>query len=362
MTVGRHLNNYWLETRPKVVKFEEVVTMETGNAMSQSAFGMFFTKNVPHIFEEIFFQLDYESFKNCLDVSQKWRELLTSESFKRKGKIVFQNELKSEQNKLWNASKNGETTKVRRLVRSILSAGMVNVDFPSTKLTTPLFEAASNGHLKVVKILMNAGAEINKGNRYGISPLSIASRIGLKDVVKMLLNSGADPNSTDIFGTTPLNEAAYNNLTDVVQLLLDGGADPNIGTHVTGITALQIAAIEDHCDVAELLLERGANPNVVYKTDKRTPLHLAAWKGHTCMVELLLDRGAMVNKVAQGTGTPLHVAAYLGKIGVVQLLLDKGANPDMREGRGVTPIVLAIQRGHVETIRILQAASKLLIV
>ena len=69
------------------MKFEEVVTMDTGNAMSQSAFGMFFTKNVPHIFEEIFFQLDYESFKTCLDVSKKWRELLTSETFKRRASI-----------------------------------------------------------------------------------------------------------------------------------------------------------------------------------------------------------------------------------------------------------------------------------
>ena len=63
-------------------------------------FEILFTKNVPHIFEGIFFLLDYESYKNCLDVSKKWRELLTSESFKRKGKIVFQNELISEQNKL----------------------------------------------------------------------------------------------------------------------------------------------------------------------------------------------------------------------------------------------------------------------
>ena len=295
---------------------------------------------------------------------------------KRQGKIVFQQELLKEQNELWYASKNGKTEKVKILVRSILSTGMMNISFQATTTTTtPLYEAASNGHFKVVKILMNAGAEIDKGNRYRISPLSIASLHGHKDVVRMLLNGGADPNSTDINGETSLIRSAKNvispqnnvkNLTDVVQLLLDGGADPNMGTNVKGITALHIAAIEDHCDVAQLLLERGANPNAEYKTDEKTPLgtplHLAAWKGHTCMVELHFNSGARVNEVAQNEGTPLHVAVERGHKYVIKLHLDKGANADMREGRGVTPIALAIQKDNLKIIRILQAASKLLIV
>ena len=57
--------------------------------MGECEFDTLFTRNVPHILEKIFFSLDYASFKNCLEVNEPWRDLLTSESFLRKGKSVF---------------------------------------------------------------------------------------------------------------------------------------------------------------------------------------------------------------------------------------------------------------------------------
>ena len=52
-------------------------------------FDRLFTKKVPHIHEKIFFSLDYESFKNCVEVSKSWNDLLTSDNFLRRGKSVF---------------------------------------------------------------------------------------------------------------------------------------------------------------------------------------------------------------------------------------------------------------------------------
>ena len=68
--------------------------------MDPCAFDKLFTKSVPHILEKIFLSLDYKSFKTCLDVSKTWRDLLNSDSFSAKVRLVFHNELVGEEKKL----------------------------------------------------------------------------------------------------------------------------------------------------------------------------------------------------------------------------------------------------------------------
>ena len=61
--------------------------------MDPCAFDKLFTKSVPHILEKIFFSLDFKSFNTCMDVSKTWRDLLTSDSYLAKGRLVFHNVL-----------------------------------------------------------------------------------------------------------------------------------------------------------------------------------------------------------------------------------------------------------------------------
>ena len=49
-----------------------------GEDMDSCAFDKLFTNSVPHILEKVFFSLDYNSFKSCLEVSRTWNEQLTS--------------------------------------------------------------------------------------------------------------------------------------------------------------------------------------------------------------------------------------------------------------------------------------------
>ena len=83
-----------------------------------------FTRNVPHILENIFFSLDYESFKMCMEVNKEWYELLTSRLYKKKALVVFREGISKDETKLWSALEIGNAGLVTRLV----SNGLVNVD------------------------------------------------------------------------------------------------------------------------------------------------------------------------------------------------------------------------------------------
>ena len=98
-----------------------VVAMQAGNDEFPCAFGTLFTnKNVPHILENIFFYLDYESYKTCLEVSQAWKKLLTSESYQTKGKSVFRDKILADERHLHFASRDGDKYHVRRILSTYL--------------------------------------------------------------------------------------------------------------------------------------------------------------------------------------------------------------------------------------------------
>eukprot|EP00982_Pelagococcus_subviridis_P015521 31407-Pelagococcus_subviridis.AAC.5 len=91
----------------------------------------------------------------------------------------------------------------------------------------PLHKAASNGHEAVVRALIEAGADVNKANDNGTTPLFIAAQKGHEAVVKALMEAGAVVNKADNHGGTPLHGTARNGHEAVVKALVDAGADVN---------------------------------------------------------------------------------------------------------------------------------------
>ena len=186
--------------------------------MESCAFDTLFAKSVPKILEKIFFSLDYASFKNCLEVSRAWNELLTTKKYQWKGKLVFRDELKKDKEELWNTSRFGKYEEVRRL----LSSGMLDVDCEfGSLMNTPLHEASLNGHTDIVQFLLHKGADPNKRNSYGKTPLHVASSNGHKGVVQLLLEGGAEPRGSDNSGQTPRAYASRNGHKDVKKVLTE---------------------------------------------------------------------------------------------------------------------------------------------
>jgi ankyrin repeat protein len=89
-----------------------------------------------------------------------------------------------------------------------------------------LNSASNNGHVDVVKLLLEKGADMAVANQGGWTPLNSASNNGHVDVVKLLLEAGADVAVASNDGWTPLNSASDSGHVDVVKLLLEAGA-PN---------------------------------------------------------------------------------------------------------------------------------------
>ena len=253
--------------------------MGTSETLGTCAIDKLLTKIVPHILEKIFFSLDYGSFKNCMEVSRSWNDLLISERFQKEGKSVFRKNLEKE---LWLASDAGNADDVRR----IFSNFMVDVNCVGKRYhDTPLSRASCWGHKDVVKLLLDRGAELNKADKYGCIPLHLAAA---HDVVQLLLDRGADPNKANNDGWTPLHLAVYKGRKEAVELLLEGGAEPN-RTNIDGWTPLHVASYRGGPqDVVQLLLGRGADANKAANDNAgSTPLSLALSEGHTDIANML---------------------------------------------------------------------------
>jgi ankyrin repeat protein len=239
-----------------------------------------------------------------------------------------------------------------RAVKSLLMQKDVEafVDHQNGDGLTALLRAASRGHRKVVKLLLDKGADPNLLTTWGTTALIRAAGEGHTEVLKLLLDFGADPNLKDSHGTA-LAYAAGRGCTEAVELLLDRGADANLENR-SGWTALMWAARFGHMEIVKLLLANGADVNFQSGLND-TALIWAASVGHTEAVKLLLDNGADPNLRNAVGMTALMQAARYGHTEAVKLLLDKGAEDYLQDGRGWTTLIYAVNGGYTKAVKLL---------
>ncbi|KAI0169979.1 ankyrin repeat-containing domain protein [Hypoxylon sp. FL1284] len=195
--------------------------------------------------------------------------------------------------------------------------------------------AAEKGHTKLAQRLVNDGfinleTEINRRDRKGKTALYYASSSGANAMIKLLLEAGADIDKPAFDGLTPLQEAIGQSRTDTVQLLLQKGATPQDGDLHLAITNdrwLYSAKME----MVKHLLQAGAVPRV-------DDLHLAIQWQSDEIVQLLLDHKTDVNATRNGQTALNYAVNQSAGSGrgqrMVELLLSKGADVNARTTNG----------------------------
>ncbi|MBD3392316.1 MAG: hypothetical protein GF418_09630 [Chitinivibrionales bacterium] len=162
-----------------------------------------------------------------------------------------------------------------RVVQFLLNRGAM-VNKSDSMGTTPLAVAAQEGNEELVKLFLDKGADVEgragaEGARAGrekrsvegpeplagASPLINAVEQGHMAVAKLLVDAGAGVNRTDSEGMTPLMFAALIGDLELVRYLVDNGADATV-TDMRGRGAADYAAILADPSVSFYLVERGA--------------------------------------------------------------------------------------------------------
>ncbi|KAJ3040580.1 hypothetical protein HDV00_010760 [Rhizophlyctis rosea] len=206
--------------------------------------------------------------------------------------------------------------------------------------------AASQGHWRVVKNLLNAGADPNR-SAWGESALEKAVEGGFAKIVSTLLNAGADVHVADEDGNPEeaLLVAVSRGDLAIVNLLLKGGAD----ARARGGRIL-LEAVDAGCaDVLKALLDCGGR--AVINNNDGIALREAARYGSWDLVNVLLDAGADIHS---GNDEVLVQAVRTLNMSRIKWYIKKGANVRARDDEA---LISAAYRGNVGIIKLLIEAG-----
>jgi ankyrin repeat protein len=129
----------------------------------------------------------------------------------------------------------------QKTVAYLIKQPGIQIDASNTADETALMLAANSNDLASAKLLIEAGASVNRPNW---TPLHYAASKGHTAMMRVLIENDAYIDAESPNGTTPLMMAAYYATPNAVKLMLEEGADPTLQNQ-DGQTALAMAASKD---------------------------------------------------------------------------------------------------------------------
>ena len=267
-------------------------------------------------------------------------------------------------------------TNSQKCLLVLLQRRSMRADVRNSQGTTPLHVAAMKGHIALMKILMDFGADpstytsegdnvlhlslmegrgevvkfllerrfvprlnVNSENKNGASPLSIAAEKSDIDSIDLLIKAGAHAHKTNKKSRSPLHYAAKNGNVKVARTLMKPLTQEQRVELINrktseGYTALHIATGQQHVDfvkydllslcqkctqhggwyLCRYLMERGADPNTI-GPNGRSSFHIAVEKKCCRMFTLFCTHGADLSQLTASGESITHIAAAAGANG-----------------------------------------------
>jgi ankyrin repeat protein len=248
---------------------------------------------------------------------------------------------------------------------------------------TPFLFAVRANAMDSIRILMDAGSDVNQTMADGTSAMVVAIINGHYGLAKYLMDKGADPNLADLRGRAALYAAVdmrnyrWSELPkppgddldelDLIKALLARGANPNaritspipyrgpsnfsnVFQSMVGATPFLRAVESGDTTVMRLLVFNGADPNIKL-ADNTTALMLASgvgradgstfeWSEEETLdaVKLCLQFGNSLQAANNAGLTALHGAAHRGSNATVEFLVKMGAKLDAKDAEERTPL------------------------
>jgi ankyrin repeat protein len=270
--------------------------------------------------------------------------------------------------------------------------GLQSGEVPPTPFVLGYRALETNDRERLVELLDRHPDLVAQRGTNGNDLLGMA---GSLELTALLLERGADPNRGNDYGWTKLHQAGYGNDPELAQLLLDAGARTDLFARGDGGTPLVCALFWGHREVVPLLGREPRNLRVAaglgdldlirelagtpqaganrgfYRPHGGFPawepsddpqevldeaLVWAAKADRAEAIRLLVELGARIDADPY-RGTPLTWAACNGRVESVRTLVELGADPNGRgtfggpdHGQGVTALHLAAQSGQREAV------------
>lgn len=241
---------------------------------------------------------------------------------------------------LMNAANAGHVEILKYLIKN---GAKVNAEGKKQQMTALILAILSKS-IEAVKILVNAGADVNLLDKLSSSPLHFAKKS--EAITHFLIQAGANVNSCDAIETPLIAAVIWSKDGGSVRALLEAGANPNktCGGFNTALIELVTSMFVNHDSffIASLLRQHGADINQK-GTKGRTAVYFSAWRRHPNlkMLRFLIHSGANVNIATRSKETPLMVASRKGHENVVyELLKVPGINVNAKNNKGETALSL----------------------
>jgi ankyrin repeat protein len=264
-----------------------------------------------------------------------------------------------------------------KLVKLLLKKG-ADVNFsPHSQVATPLMDAIASGDLKIIQALIEAGADPNliicedyplllaagEGNKKIFDFLLPLTREDLREKAQELFEIELKKKAPRSNSTKNLFKAIAEKSIPKMLRSIENGADVN-SINIDNFTPIMCVILlgEKQNDIvismAKILLENRADPNL--ETDRTSPIVMAMEYDSIGIVEILIKYGLDVN-ATKFQSPLLNYIASMGNFKTqlnkfIPILINAGANVNFRNEYGLTALSFALNRNS-EAVRLLCEAG-----